>query len=171
MWILGTEVKNSCLCGNHFTDRASPQLPSYRAFSGTSLVFSLDQSFSMYKVRRLEYFLKIYKIPLFAVKLHHDITYLVYAGMDLKRLHSLVSRMLPSVLSIISHLHRLEFDGFVSTRFTMQKALINRNIIIAPSKSNGFLHLSEQEVSQIYGVKNKRARWVTNGEQCFTGEW
>lgn len=112
----------------------------------------------MYKMRRLEYFLKIYKIPLIAVKLHRDVTYLVYAGMDLKRLHSLVSRMLPSVLSIISHLHRLEFDGFVSTRFTMQKALINRNIIIAPSKSNGFLHPSEQEVSQIYGVKNKWAR-------------
>lgn len=26
LWILGTEVKYSRLCGNHFTDRASPQL-------------------------------------------------------------------------------------------------------------------------------------------------
>lgn len=156
MWILGTEVKNSCWCGNHFTDRASPQLPSYHAFSVTCLL--LDQSFSMYKVRKVEHFLKISKIPLFSVKLHHDETYLVYAGMDLKRLRSPVSGVLPSILSIIAHLHRLEFNGFISTRFTMQKALINRNIIIAPSKSNGFLHPSKQEVSQIYGVKNKRAR-------------
>lgn len=77
--------------------------------------------------------------------------------MYLKRLRSPVSRVLRSVLGVIAHLHRLEFDGFVSTRFTMQKTLINRNIIIAPSKSNGFLHPSKQEVSQIYGVKNKRA--------------
>lgn len=69
--------------------------------------------------------------------------------------HSPLLMSATSILGSIAHLHRLKFYGFISTRFTMQKPLINRNVILAPSKSNGLFHPSEQEVSQIYRMKHR----------------